>query len=603
MSALESPQRRILVIDDNEAILADYRKILVPAVPAGREELAAARSALFGEAPPPPAAASDAYALDSAIQGEAGLALLRDAVQRGEPYQLAFVDMRMPPGIDGLETIERLWQLDPDLQVVICSAYSDYSLEQIRARLGVKDQLLILKKPFDPVEVCQLALALTEKRHLLGQARLHTSDLESLVEERTRLLKAATLEAQAATQAKSEFLANMSHEIRTPLTAILGFADLLADPLLSRQEVGGHARVIRRNGDHLLSVINDILDLSKIEAGRLTVEHQPCSPAAILQDVAALLGPRAREKGLSFEVEALTPLPGTITSDATRLRQILLNLVGNAIKFTSSGGVRLGASLPSRNLVSPGDPPQLHVLVSDTGIGLTPAQAARLFRPFVQADTSTTRRFGGTGLGLAISRRLAQLLGGDIALESTPGEGSRFTLRVDTGPLAGVQGTDLRIAAPDPRGPREDGPSGTPAASGPGGEHAGPLLRGRILLAEDTRDNQVLIGHMLRRAGAEVVVADNGRRAHDLALQALAAGTPFDLVLMDMHMPELDGSAATQMLRAAGYAAPIVALTANSMAEDRERCLSFGCDDYVSKPVDRLRLLAACTRYLGAAAT
>jgi len=603
MNTTITHRRRILVIDDNESILADYRKILRPEAPAGQAELAAARSGLFGDEPAPEASVcSDEYELDAANQGEAGLTLLRSAIARGSPYQLAFVDMRMPPGMDGLETIVRLWQIDPDLQVVICSAYSDHSLEQIRARVGLSDKLLILKKPFDPVEVCQLALALTEKRNLLGQARLRTVDLEQQVEERTRLLRAATLEAQAATRTKSEFLANMSHEIRTPLTAILGFADLLADPHLSSGEVGGHAQVIRRNGDHLLAVINDILDLSKIEAGKMTVEQVVCSPAVIMQDVEALLSSRAHDKGLSFTLIAGTPIPATISTDPTRLRQVLLNLVGNALKFTATGGVTLAVTLPDRNLLSPDKPPQLHFLVTDTGIGMTAEQASRLFQPFTQADASTTRRFGGTGLGLAISRRLAQLLGGDITLQSEPGRGSCFTLCVDTGPLDDVPrlrpdfGSQQHAAAPQPH--TDAGRNDQPGATSP------PVrLSGRVLLAEDTRDNQVLISHMLRKFGVEVVLADNGRVAHDLALAALAEGRPFDLILMDMQMPVLDGNEATRMLRAAGYAAPIVALTANSMVSDRDLCLSFGCDDYVSKPVDRARLLAACLRFIGSPAT
>ncbi len=603
MSTPIPTRRRILVIDDNESILADFRKILRPETSPVRQELAAARSGLFGDEPATVSTVcSDEYELDAASQGEAGLVLVRTAMACGTPYQLAFVDMRMPPGIDGLETIARLWQIDPDLQVVICSAYSDHSLEQIRARVGLNDQLLILKKPFDTVEVCQLALALTEKRNLLGKARMRTDDLESMVEERTRLLQAATLEAQAATRTKSEFLANMSHEIRTPLTAILGFADLLSDPDIHRSDVGMHAQVIRRNGDHLLAVINDILDLSKIEAGKMTVECTECSPAALMHDVEALMKARAGEKGLSFSLSAGTPIPATIRTDPTRLRQILINLAGNAIKFTATGGVTLSVSLPDRNLASPGRPPQLHFLVTDTGIGLTSEEASSLFQPFTQADSSTTRRFGGTGLGLAISRRLARLLGGDILLQSEPGRGSCFTLCVDVGAL-----DDVPLIRPSFDAPSEACGSPAPAATSPREPPAEPVpsvrLRGRVLLAEDTRDNQVLISHMLRRLGTDVVLAENGRLAHDLALAALSEGRPFDLILMDMQMPVLDGNEATRMLRTAGYTAPIVALTANSMVSDRDLCLSFGCDDYVSKPVDRARLLETCLRFLGSPTT
>jgi len=571
---------RVLVIDDNAAIHDDVRKILRSDAPPAA--LAAARNALFGGGPPP-AASPTRYEVTAAGQGEEGLRQAREALAAGRPFDLALVDMRMPPGWDGLRTTQELWAADPSLQIVICTAFSDHSHDEIQRVLGPTDALLILKKPFDPVEVRQMACTLARKRELQRQAGLRREELERLVDERTRALQAATDHAQAAARAKSEFLANMSHEIRTPLTAMLGYADLLLDPLLEPADVADHVRTIRRNGTHLLALLNDILDLSRIEAGRMTVESVDCSPAGLMHEVAEMMRLRAREKGLQFEVRQEGPLPATMRTDPTRLRQILVNLAGNAIKFTASGSVRILACLATKPESAE---PAIDFVVQDTGIGLSAEQLARLFQPFEQADSSTTRRFGGTGLGLVISRRLAHMLGGDVVVASQPGTGSTFTLRLPTGSLAGVRLVAEGDAAPP-----------TPAAP-----ETDVRLDGRVLVAEDTRDSALVIATMLRRAGAEAVTVDDGRKAMELALSESASGRPFALLLMDLHMPVLDGLQATRELRAAGYHLPIAALTANSMPEDRAECIAAGCDDYATKPVRRTELLALCARLMGSGA-
>jgi len=398
-------------------------------------------------------------------------------------------------------------------------------------------------------------------------------------------LLVAMREADGANRAKSEFLANMSHEIRTPMTAILGYADLLSDeggilsePAQAREAV----RIIKSNADHLLSVINDVLDTSKIEAGKMTVERIVADPIRIVNEVVSTLSSKAEGRGIEVRVRYDTPVPERIESDPTRLRQILVNLVENAIKFTREGRVTISvAAEPDREM--------LRFAVHDTGIGMSPEQLERVarFEAFSQADGSTSRRFGGTGLGLLISNSLAELLGGGIEIESRLGEGSTFTLRVCTG-----NGTGYRSVSPA----QASTGTGLQGPDGPGDSRAAAdaLAGRRVLLAEDGPDNQRLITFHLKKAGAEVTIVGTGR----LAVDAIAHGDePFDLVLMDMQMPELDGYDATRTLREQGHRLPVVALTAHAMDGDREKCLDAGCDDYLSKPIDRDALIRTCARW------
>ncbi|TMB04747.1 MAG: response regulator, partial [Deltaproteobacteria bacterium] len=411
-----------------------------------------------------------------------------------------------------------------------------------------------------------------------GQAERQAAELATLARDRDEARRAA----QEASRLKSEFLATMSHEIRTPMTALVGYTEMLGDADLSPAERAECLATVRRNGEHLMAIVNDILDLSKIESGRMTIERIACSPFALVAEVAAVVRPRAARDGLTFAVEYRSPLPETIETDPTRLRQILLNLVGNAIKFTPRGSVRLGVAL----LEDTGPPRRLRFEVIDTGIGLDAQQQARLFTAFAQADASTTRRFGGTGLGLAISKRLAGMLGGDLQVRSVPGEGSTFTLTIDAGSLAGVRLLDRPPDLPAAAERRE--PSADERRA----------LRGRILLAEDGLDARRLLARHLRAAGAEVETAENGLVACELALRAADAGTPYDLILMDMQMPELDGYAAAARLRAAGYRGPIVALTAHAMEDERARCLDAGCDGFAAKPILRRALIEVARTYL-----
>jgi signal transduction histidine kinase len=518
----------------------------------------------------------DEFELIKASSGEEALEQLK-----AHRPDLILLDIMMP-GIDGYETCRRIRQ-DPEhrfVKIILVSAKA-LTAERLEGYAAGADDYVT--KPFDADEMVakvKVFLRLKNSEELEAEKEQRAQELALLNDQ----LRAARAAADAANEAKTHFLANMSHEVRTPMTAIIGFAETLLDPGLDESERGFAVEVIHQNGEHLLQIINDILDVSKIEAGKLEVEQIDCSPMQIVSDVQSLMGVRAEEKNLNFAIEYIGQVPETIKTDPTRLRQIFINLVGNAIKFTSSGDVRLVARFSD-----PEDPGQSQPMmvfdVIDNGIGMTDEQVGRLFRPFVQADPTTTRRFGGTGLGLTISKHLAEYLGGDITVSSKPGEGSTFRVAIPTGPIERV-----RMVDPVTGAVIDDGASG----EAPAEEKEDPLeirLDCRVLVAEDFVANQKLIEYVLGKAGAQITLVENGQLAVDAALEAKEKGTPFDVILMDMQMPVLNGYQATSMLRRRGYSGPILALTAHAMSTDAEKCLNAGCDGYATKPIDRAGLL------------
>lgn len=407
-----------------------------------------------------------------------------------------------------------------------------------------------------------------------GQVVASVATFFDITENRRREaeLRRAKAQAEEANRTKTAFLANCSHEIRTPLSAILGFVDLIRLGAISEAERNDYLDIITRNGQALAQIINDILDVAKIEAGHLQVTHARVALNDLVEEVAGLLRIKAREKGLELFVEKEARVPAFISSDPVRLKQILINLLGNAVKFTERGSVTLSLKLLPRGC--------LGFLVKDTGIGIPFAKQDRLFKVFSQVDDSSTRLYGGSGLGLVLSRRLAQALGGNVELlEAAPGEGCTFMASIPLGELTlgsvPPQNSQLsKIATPSREVLRAKGV--------------------RILVAEDSLDGQLLLRRILTRAGAHVDVVSNGLEAIERA-----SHDEYDIVLMDLQMPTLDGYTATRTLRERGYAKPIVALTAHALKEERERSLAIGCSGHLTKPIDQDELFQTVARLAG----
>ncbi len=427
---------------------------------------------------------------------------------------------------------------------------------------------------------------ITQRKENEANLRDANEALYASLMDRNRIADELAIAKEAAEEAnriKSDFLANMSHEIRTPMTAILGYADLLLESGNVDQEGAGHIEIIRRNGQHLLELINDILDLSKIESGKMLVVPIQCRMQEVLRDVLLMLRPKAEQKGLSLSVHCVTPLPARVLGDSLRIRQVLVNLIGNAIKFTQAGGIRVDCQHTGKN--------EFCFEITDTGIGMTPAQIQRLFQPFTQADSSTTRKFGGTGLGLTISRTLARLMGGDVTVQSALNVGSTFRF------TCALPAMDSEVEDPRSLDAQLNATSLLDQARSTG---TAKITNGaRLLLAEDGPDNRALLSRLLSRAGFELTLVEDGQAALD-AVEA-AGVDAFDIVLMDMQMPRLDGYAATRGLRTLGFTRPIIALTANAMPSEPARCAEAGCDDYLSKPIDRHRFFSTLSRHLGEA--
>lgn len=568
-------RQRILLVDDNEAIHEDIESILSINKNRSDVELRQLEDDLFGSSllKEPDVLADTVYDIDHAYQGKDAIEMVKDAQAENDPYSLVFMDVRMPPGMDGIETIQKIWKDHPYTEMVICTAYSDYSWDEIVGNLGNTDKLLFMKKPFDVTALKQTALTLTTKWSLRQETMAYTDNLEHEVKARTLELEKLVEEhkrmkekAERATATKSAFLATMSHEIRTPMNGVMGMNSLLLETELNAKQ-RKLSEMVKKSADSLLRVVNDILDFSKIEAGKMDIEIVPFNIQEIVSDVIQTISFNAKKKALKIDFLIDSDIPHTLMGDPTRLKQLLLNFGSNAVKFTEQGSVTIHVNL----LANEGINYTVKFSVKDTGLGIPKDKLDGIFDPFKQADTSTTRKFGGTGLGLAICRQLIELMHGSVGVESEPGEGSTFWFKV---PLK-QEKSEL---------------SSNGNLESFSEEARQKLSKMKILVVEDDKMSQLVVKKYLEKEGLSVDIVETGREALR-ALEERAYGA----VLMDVQMPDLDGYEATEEIREleriTGNHIPIIMLTASAMAEDRENGMEAGADDFITKPIDKTSLI------------
>lgn len=498
---------RILIIDDHKNIHDDYREVLEI-----KNDNSGVDNALNDFFDTDSNSKGPSFSLDvqidSAFQGAEGFEMVKAAIKENDPYVLAFVDMRMPPGWDGLETIKHLWEEDPSLQIVICSAYSDYSWGHLISELGHRENLLFLKKPFDSVEILQISLALITKWDLNKAASTKMKDIVDRVKQQTLDLVVEKEKAEKATQDKSEFLAAMSHEIRTPMNGVLGMLSLVLKGKLEKNQ-RHFISLSHSSTESLLTIINDVLDFSKIESGKLDLENIEFNLINNIADFSDTIVFLAEQKGLELIVDTSGIQNPVVSGDSSRLRQILTNIVGNSIKFTSAGDIFIAAktTLMKGNI-------ELTVTVTDTGIGIDQQHIDTLFTAYKQADISISRKYGGTGLGLTITKNLCTLMGGSISATSDPNKGSCFEFNIL---LQQGKTTDF---CPPPR-----------CAS-----HTS------ILIVDANNTASEVLSRQLVLLGAKVEGVNNSRSATEMLNEYSTEGKPlFNIVFIDVNIPPAGG--------------------------------------------------------------
>ena len=487
---------------------------------------------------------------------------------------IILLDLNLPDS-RGMETVQKIFETAPGVPIVVLTGLDDEDAGIQAIRSGAEDYLVKGDGlEYTLVRTIRYAIERKKTKTSLIEAKQELEHINAKLIKATDAANEMAAEAAKANTTKSQFLANMSHEIRTPMNAIIGFSEVLEEEPLTEQQKE-YVRMILDSSRHLLELINDILDFSKIEAGRMKIETIEYDIRALLANIESLMNPSAKQKHLEFKIDCAQDVPGTVVTDPAKLRQCIINLVSNAIKFTEHGFVKLAARRTVKD-----DKPFIEFEVADTGIGIPLDKLNILFESFTQADGSTTRKYGGTGLGLAITKQLAGLMGGNIIVESNVGKGSTFRLFIPAN-------TDK-----DRQNAREvfaDNHSSQNSYQTPQ-----PEFSGRVLVAEDSLTNQMLIKLLLEKLGFVVTIAQNG-----LEVIEAVKNQQFELIFMDMQMPEMNGYNATKRLRGLGVKTPIIAMTAALDGEDKNQCLEAGCDDYISKPIDRAYLVKVISSHIG----
>ena len=555
-------KRRILIVDDNESIHEDFKKILLVVENSGA--INEIEQLLFEEKLPKKGIGYD-YVIDDAYQGEEAIEMVKKSYEEDFPYSLIYMDVRMPPGIDGVQAIDKIWQKYPNIEIVICSAYSDYSWDEILEKFGETDKLLFVKKPFNIIVIKQLTLSLITKWDIASKNREYMQHLKKEVEARTlelkHLLEKMTIlkeKAEEADKMKSAFLANMSHEIRSPMNAILGFTELLDDPELDEETRKQYRQYINLSGKSLLNLINDIIYVAKIEAGMLEIEPSTFQLNTLLQEINTifLVEKNTKKKdNLNLELElGIKDENVEIISDPERLKQIIINLLSNAIKFTTEGFIRFGYQLSTDRWLT--------FFVEDSGIGIPENRLDSIFERFGQVENSLLSKNKGTGLGLTISKNLVELLGGKIWVDSQAEKGSTFYFTIPFN-------VPHKNSSPQPKEKTDK-------------TYDNKFSNKTIMIVEDEELNTILLKQILRPLNANMVWAENGAEA----VAKFKANTNIDLVLMDIKMPVMDGLEATKQIKAINPKIPVIAQTAFAMSNEEHKYRAQGFDDYIKKPID-----------------
>jgi len=568
VNELDNIQSHILVVDDNREIHEDFKSILI------ENEVQQKSDAELDDL------LSDIFAtskhqnsnldivIDSAYQGEEALQKVIQSEAKNKPYDLIFMDVRMPPGWDGIETIHHIWEQFPHIEIVICTAYSDFSWHEVQEALGISHRLLILKKPFDSMEVKQLVLSLTMKSTYYKKYENHIEELERVVKQRTAGLKEAKINAELANKAKSTFLSNMSHELRTPLNGVLGYAELLSRDNLVAEQVF-KIDTIQRCGNHLLELINNILDLSKIESGQVDKKLTTFNLNEVISDVAQMLQPKLQRKQLYLKIKNNENITSLVISDEKKIRQILINLISNAIDFTKKGGITLNIELLMQDTIEQ----QIKFSVLDTGQGISKQDIDHIFHPFKQAESNTTG--SGTGLGLAISKSFIELLGGKLEVISQLDNGSCFFFTLNM-PIDGEveEVKEFPQLATKVIGIKED-------------KHP------KILVVSGLDITLGVLAGILKKVGFDVIQATNAEQA----LEKLAQ-IEIDLVISDVKMQPVSGLILLQKIKQQ-IKLPVIMSSASVLGKDEQDYLVAGADGFIAKPIEWEKFFVLITRLLG----